>query len=431
MDLFRRGDGRTASLLFRSATLVATLAAVGCASPGPPRAPSLNLPQPVRDLAVTRMGNTVELRFTAPSRSTDKLPLRGGKVAGQLCRQLEHQPCVPVAASKTTIATTDSSSKSHTNSSSNSKDKHDLITWTDTLPADLVQGSPRLLAYRVEFFSPAGRSAGASDPAFTATGPSPAPVEDLHAEGSRLGAVLAWNASAQPGDILLQREDLAPTHPKEHKTSTSPGTASPKATKATSTAAPKTSSNITAAAPSIVWLGTPDPTSSISPNRTLDTTIVPDTPYRYSALRRVTLQLGGHSIELRGVLSAPIPFALHEVYPPLAPTGLTAVGFFAEAPSASASAPSAFAIDLIWQPVDDTGLLAGLAGYNVYREPLNATGEPTAPRTRLNTAPILVPSFHDTTANPTAHYRYSITALDAKDNESPPATVLLEPSAAR
>jgi hypothetical protein len=415
MDLFRRGDGRTASLFFRCialgcATLGVALGAVGCASPGPPRAPSLHLPDPVRDLTVTRIGNTVELRFSAPSRSTDKLPLRSGKVAGQLCRQLEHQPCLPVAASKTTIAT------------AGPNDKHDLITWTDTLPANLAQGSPRLLAYRVEFFSPAGRSAGASAPAFTATGPSPAPVDDLHAEGSRLGVVLGWNATAQPGDVLLQREDLAAAHPKEHKTSSS-ASAAPPSTSAT--------------APSIVWLETHEPTGNApQPNRALDTTTIPDIPYRYSALRRVTLQLGGHSIELRSALSAPVPFILREVYPPPTPTGLTTVGFFSSAPSAAASAPSTFAVDLIWQPVDDTGLLAGLAGYNVYREPLNASGEPaatsspTAPRTRLNTTPIPVPSFHDTTANPATRYRYSVTALDAKGNESPAATVLLEPSAA-
>ena len=404
MDLFRRNDGRIASLLIRYVAFAAVLAAVGCASPGPPRAPSLGLPQPVRDLAVTRIGDTVELRFTAPSRSTDKLPLRGGKVTGQLCRQLERQPCLPVSSSKTTVATAGPGGK------------HNLVTWTDTLPASLAQGSPRLLGYRVEFFSAASRSAGASAPAFTAAGSPPAPVDGLHAEGSRLGVVLGWNASAQTGDVLLRREDLAPTHPKQQKPS----------------------SSASAAAPSIVWLGTQGPTDSASqPNRTLDTTAAPDTPYRYSAQSRVTVRLGDNSIELRSLFSAPVTFTLREIYPPLAPTGLTAVGFFASAPSAPTGTSPAFAVDLIWQPVDDTGLLAGLAGYNVYREPLNASGEPAAtsnpaaPRTRLNTAPIPVPSFHDTTANPTPRYRYSVTAIDAKGNESPAVTVLLEPSAAQ
>jgi len=133
-------------------------------------------------------------------------------------------------------------------------------------------------------------------------------------------------------------------------------------------------------------------------------------------------------VELRSALSPPTPFTLREIYPPPAPTGLNAVGFFA---SEATGTPPAFAVDLIWQPIDETGLLAGLAGYNVYREPLNTTGDTATPRTRLNTAPIPTPAFHDTTANPATRYRYSVTAIDTKGNESRAVTVLLEPSIAQ
>jgi hypothetical protein len=392
MAMSHRSDRRTTSLLIRCAVFAAVLPIIGCASPGPPRAPTLNLPEPVRDLTVDRIGNTVELHFTAPTRTTDKLPLQGATVTGQLCRQLDHQPCLPVPSSKTAVAVVGPNRT------------HNLVTWIDPLPTDLEQGPTRLLAYRVEFFSPAGRSAGTSATAFTVAGPSPAPVEGLHAEGSRLGVVLSWSSSAKAGEILLRREDLAPAHPKPNKT---PGSHN-------------------AAASPIVWLRTHDPNDSApTQNRTLDTTALPDTPYTYIAQRSVTVQLGGHSIELRSSLAAPIHFTLREIYAPLAPTGLTAVGFFADA-STSTSAP--FAVDLIWQPTDDTGLLAILGGYNIYREPLSNTGEPTSPHIRLNTSPIPMPSFHDTTANPATRYRYSVTAIDAKGNESPAVTVLLEPS---
>jgi hypothetical protein len=150
-------------------------------------------------------------------------------------------------------------------------------------------------------------------------------------------------------------------------------------------------------------------------------------PYSYTAQRRITLQLGGHAIELRSSLSAAIPFILQEIYPPLEPTGLTAVGFFA---SEAANSSPTYAVDLIWQPVDDTGLLEGLAGYNIYREPVDAANIPLKARTRLNAAPIRTPAFHDTTANPATRYRYSVSAIDSKGNESLTATVLLEPSAA-
>lgn len=395
MDSSHRSPARTPAIFLHSAAFAAVLALFGCASPGPPRAPTLSLPEPVRDLAVTRIGNTVELRFTAPTRTTDKLPIRGAIVTGQLCRELEHQSCQPVPSSKAAVNTV---GPNGTRSS---------VTWIDTLPTDLTQGSPRLLAYRVEFFSPANRSAGPSTPAFTLTGPPPAPVGALSAEGSRLGVVLAWNASTQPGDVFLRREDLAPSFPKPHK---APG--SPSAAKAP-----------------IVWLGTHDPNdSAASPNSTLDTSALPDTPYTYAAQRRLTVQLGGHSIELRSALSAPLNFTVREIYPPLAPTGLTAAGFFADAPTGTSSP---FAVDLIWQPTDEAGLLATLVGYNVYREPLSPAGEPTSPRIRLNTSPVQLPAFHDTTANPATRYRYSVTAIDAKGNESPATTVLLEPSTAQ
>jgi hypothetical protein len=72
--------------------------------------------------------------------------------------------------------------------------------------------------------------------------------------------------------------------------------------------------------------------------------------------------------------------------------------------------------------VDDTGLLAGLAGYNVYRSG-------PAGRKKLNTTPVQVPAFNDATAHPTERYSYSVTAVDGKGNESPAATVVLQPDA--
>jgi hypothetical protein len=367
----------------------ALLAAIGCASPGPPRAPTLGLPEPVRDLAVSRIGNTVELHFTVPSRSTDKLPLRGATVTGQLCRQLEHQPCVAVPASRTDVPLT-------------AADTHSLLIWTDILPPGLAQGDPRLLAYRVEFFSHANRSPGPSAPAFTAAGVPPQPVADLQAHGSRLGIVLSWSPTTSPGDVILQREDLAPAAPK---------------------AAPKASANPPAhdrKQPSVIeWLGTRPPGDTTAASHTLDTTALHDIPYRYIAERRIILHLDGRPIELRSTAAAVIA-TLHEIYPPPTPTGVTAVGYFANGTGSS------FAVDIIWQPINSAGLIAPLTGYNLYREPLTSA-QPT-PRQRLNIAPIPSPAFHDTTADPATRYRYSVTAVDTKGNESPAALATLEPS---
>jgi hypothetical protein len=52
---------------------------------------------------------------------------------------------------------------------------------------------------------------------------------------------------------------------------------------------------------------------------------------------------------------------------------------------------------------------------------------PASNHHQLNTLPILQPSFHDATANPAESYRYSVTAVDAKGNESPAFTITLTP----
>ena len=388
MDSFHHSRHLANIVPFGCISLISLLA-FGCASPGPPRSPSLNLPEPVRDLSVTRIGNSVEIHFTAPSRTTDKLPIKAATVSGQICRQIGTSPCLPVPASRTSILNSFSDGTPH------------LITWTDPLPQDIAQGQPQTLAYRVEFFSPAGRSAGLSNPAFTAAGPPASPVQDLRATGSRLGVILTWNATNQPGEVRLKREDLAFQASK-------PGP---------QTKPSKESSRTT------VWLAASPLNDTSHAAQMLDSSALPDTPYRYVAQRRVSLELGNKSIEILSEPSAPVTYTLHEVYPPPTPAGLTAVGYFSK-PSLPDSPPP-FAVDLIWQPIDNAGLTAGLTGYNVYREAIDPT---TDPRDRLNTAPLQTPGFHDPSADSALRYRYSVTAVDTKGNESPPVTVILEPS---
>ena len=388
MDLFRRRD-----CSFRRAVLLASLAsslgALGCANPGPPHVPSLYLPKPVKDLAVSRSGDTVELRFTAPARTTDDLPLRSHSIAGVLCRALDAKTCtVPPGMSPQPVS------------------MGDAVVWTDTLPAELSTGNARLLGYRVEFFNAKGKSAGRSDPAYTIAGEAPAPVEGLHVDGSRLGVLLRWSATTRPGDVLLEREDLAPV-PKTARKQTNKANGKPKKDSGPA---------------NMVWLDThAKATGDSRPAETLDTTALPETPYRYTAVRRVTVKFGDRTLELRSTKSPALTFILHEIYPPSAPTALTAVGFVT---TATDGTTSPFAVDLIWQPVSEAGMIAELAGYNVYRETLDAGG-----KTKLNSAIVPVPAFHDATASAGVRYRYSVTALDIKGNESPAATTVLEPSA--
>ncbi|MGH9591666.1 MAG: hypothetical protein ACRD5L_01145, partial [Bryobacteraceae bacterium] len=62
------------------------LAVAGCGMPGAPLPPSLNLPNPVKDLAASRTGDQVRLTWTMPKNNTDKLLLKD-KVEVRVCRR--------------------------------------------------------------------------------------------------------------------------------------------------------------------------------------------------------------------------------------------------------------------------------------------------------------------------------------------------------
>lgn len=391
---------------------------IGCASPGPPRAPSLQLPRLVSDLAATRAGEVVTLHFTVPSRTTDGQPLRAATVAGSLCRQSAvNEPCTPVDVAETRTPL----SVPHTTDAA-------AVVWTDVLPPALRSGSPRVISYRVALRNEAGRSAGPSDPVYAAAGAAPPAVAGLSAQGTRLGVELAWQPVPGAGEVLLQRTDPAAVaaSPRggpaavEGKGAVSTGKAtavrdrSPKPGR--TAARPVKREN--APTPGVIWLqAAPGDRSS---SRTMDTRVVDHATYQYLAVRRETVQIGGRTLELRSTPSAGVTIRWQDIYPPPVPTGLTALGYRVpassktEAPPAAVPAQQPYAVDLIWQPVDDTRL----AGYLVYRQPLSARGEPAGPRDRLTAQPISAPGFHDATALPGVSYRYGVTAMDPNGNES-------------
>ena len=370
------------ALIFGLAAALLAITLTGCANPGPPRPPSLFLPAPVADtkIAASRVGNEVAVRFTVPARSTDNLPLRAPQLSGSLCRQAETGPCATVTGKLSVAA-------------KGSDGQPNVVTWRDTLPADLASGAPRIIGYRVEFFSSAGVSGGKSDPAIAAAGQSPPPVEGLAAEGSRSGIVLRWKpALASAGDVLIRREDIA--------------------------FAAKTPANRNHPEPGVVWLAA-DAASQASngSSRVLDASALPDVAYRYTALRSIKVKVSGRELEMRSEESAPLNFTLREIYAPSAPTGLTAIGF-------TLPTTDLFAVDLIWQPVNERAV----AGYNVYRTPIDSGGAALGSRTRISTVKANLPGFHDATASAGSRYRYEVTAIDDHGNESPAASTVLEPA---
>jgi hypothetical protein len=362
----------------------------------------------VNDLTAARTGDTVELRFTAPTRASDSVPLPAGPLRGVLCRQLgpaTPAACAPVTGIDLTIVP---------------KAPPQAVHLEDKLPPALTTGGPRLLSYRVQFFSPSGRTLGESEPAYSVAGAAPAPVAGFTATGARNGIVLSWTPAASGDEVLLERTDLAPSAPRQPRPDAKPHTVTtPRHANKHPVATPERTESA-----SVVWLqANADPATG----RTLDTSADADTPYQYRALRRRTVKLGGRTLELRSALSPPQQITLKEIYAPAAPTGLNVAAYF----DRNGPTPT-FAVDLVWQPVDDDTRTAPLAGYNIYRETLDpqdraAQSRIIAPSARLNATPNPLPSFHDATAKPTEHYRYRITAIDTKGNESPAATAIIEP----
>ncbi len=364
--------------------------------------------------------------------------MRAATVTGSLCRQIASRgPCDAVDTSETRVALPVPSSG-----------QTGAVVWTDSVPASLATGVPRPMNYRVELRNPAGKSAGPSDPAYTAAGAAPPPVTQLQAEGTRVGVALRWTPAPHQGEVLLRRV-LAPavatdTTAGNPMTSTRAGTGGaatenfeePGNGKAAKKAkGPKslkdlrghggesrTESHTRGAVPGVVVLQAAPGVSDAS--ATVDREVTEGSTYRYTAYRREIVQVGGRTLELQSAPGAEVTVTWRDTYPPEAPAGLAALGYHATSrvQTTGNEPPGVFAVDLVWQPVDDSRL----AGYLVYRQALDVGRQVRGERMRLTPEPLPTPGFHDASALPGQAYRYGVTAIDPKGNESRPVEAVVE-----
>ena len=116
---------------------------IGCGAPAAPAPPSLNLPTPVVNLSAVRIGDSVHLAWTMPTRTTDHLPLRH-PVTARICRAVDGDPC--------------------TNAGTLSLAPGAAGTYTDVLPSDLAHKPDRLLRYEVVLAEPCGQVRGPFQP---------------------------------------------------------------------------------------------------------------------------------------------------------------------------------------------------------------------------------------------------------------------------
>ncbi len=357
------------------AALAAALATAGCGMPGAPLPPSLDLPDPVTNLSAVRTGPQVALAWTMPTKTTDKVLLKGN-IAVRVCRNQTADPKCSLAA---TLEFAPGAA----------------ATFSDTLSPEFASGSPRVLTYSVELVNRKGRSAGLSNSIETLAGEAPPAVENLTAEMRKDGVLLRWappSSESSPVAVRLVRRLLsAPV--KKSDQGPLPEPAEPI----------EQSLLVEPAAHS---------------DRALDNNIRFGETYDYRAQRVARVKVGGSTLELAGPLSAPLRIEAINVFPPSVPKGLAAVATAGE----NGAGP---AIDLSWLP----GAEPDLAGYFVYRRDSGAPNDRSSSvgsGSDANTIwqrisspqPVVGPGYHDSNVQPGHTYIYSVTAIDQSGHES-------------
>ena len=181
--------------------LLVAVFTVGCGAPAAPAPPSLNLPVPVQNLTAARVGNSVHLAWTMPTKTTDRVTLKR-PVTVQICRAMQDGHCADIASVVLPPGAAGA--------------------YTDELPSGLAQGAVRLLRYEIALRNHAGKAAGSSNAAYTAAGPAPAAVTGLVAQVRSDGVLLSWQPVAQPIPVFFRIDRLQLTAPAPSETPKSP-----------------------------------------------------------------------------------------------------------------------------------------------------------------------------------------------------------------
>ena len=334
----------------------ALLALVSCATIGPPRPPSLDLPKPPSDVRATRKGDHVTLTWTVPTVTTDRQTIRNVG-ATRICRGTDAaltqcgRPVGSAAPQRTTF-----------------EGQRVSATYIDVLPSDLTVKPAGFVSYGIAVLNTGGQTAGLSNQVRVSLAPTEPPPKDFAARMTSQGVVLSWTNTIPPsGQDSVRYAYRTTRHPEGGQQQTVVGEV-PAASEG----------NLTLTDSSFEWEKTYE--------------------YRIEVVT-VATQADGHEIQVEGGDSAEVKVFADDVYPPAVPAGLQAVY--------SGEGGQSF-IDLIWAPVTD----ADLAGYNVYRRE-----DGTAP-VKLNAQLVKAPAFHDSPLVAGKTYFYSVSAVDVRGNES-------------
>ena len=158
----------------------------GCASIGPPEAPSLELPKPPTDLRAARKGNTVNLTWSIPARTTERQSVRYlGDT--KICRTLFplDKECKTMVGSVPPPADFLKRKKPSA--------KKDGETYVDHLETSIEEQNPTKFAYySVQVLNSAGKSAGTSNQVKVPLIPTLPPFQGFAAKAEAAGVRISW-----------------------------------------------------------------------------------------------------------------------------------------------------------------------------------------------------------------------------------------------
>jgi len=343
----------------------ACLLLASCAQTGPPLPPSLELPMAPTDLHAARKGNKVTLKWTEPTRTTDRQSIRSLGLT-LICRapEPEMSECKESVASVTPLPRLEMPS---TSPATNSQ------TFADTLPPELQQQNPTGdVTYAVDVKNRDGRSAGISNRIRVPVVPTLPPPSDLAAQLTGDGVVFTWTGVSEPAIAGVQHRYRIYRH------SESDGKDKKEAKDAIAGEIPADTGTLHFVDSSFEW----EKTYS----------------YRVTGVSIVARPPTGE-VQVEGDDSAAVRVVAHDVFPPAVPGGLQAVY--------SGEGQNPF-IDLIWAPVTN----ADLGGYNIYRK------EGDSAPVKVNTDLVKSPSYRDSDVQTGRTYVYSVSAVDVRGNES-------------
>jgi hypothetical protein len=279
-----------------------------CGVPGIPKPPSLNLPQPVKDLRAIRKGDRVYLAWTVPAKTTDFLPVRhlgptrvcrGANASMTDCGTPVGEVAAPEVAKKNDAAATQRQG------------------YFDRMPANLLGDIPSAeVFYAVSVLNENGRSAGLSNIVGVPAVVAPMPPADFQAQITTDGVVANWKETPATGARffyrLYRRADGASTD----------------------------------------FVAGEAPWGNLE---LVDHNFEWEKTYSYRATVVTVIHVDGKpDREFESADTPAVKVFAHDVFPPAVPSEVQAVF--------SGAGQPAF-IDLIWAPDTD----ADLAGYNVYR----------------------------------------------------------------